>query len=53
MSGFDYLSDIADKEKSITRYEDSMPLSEYADLAYGNRQFRGLKIMDGGYCRKN
>ena len=49
MSGFDYLSDIADKEKSTTRYEDSMPLSEYADLAYGNRQSRGLKIIDGGY----
>ena len=49
MSGFDYLSDIADKEKSNVRYEDSMPLSEYADLAFGNRQSRGLKIIDGGY----
>ena len=49
MSGFDYLSDIAEKEKSKKRYEDSMPMSEYAELAYGNRQSRGLKMVDGGY----
>ena len=50
-SGLDYLSDIAERQNATNkvRYQDSMPMSEYSELAYGNSQTRGLKIIDGGY----
>lgn len=48
-TGIDYISNIQDRENLNINYEDSMSLSEYSDIAFGSRQTRGLKIVDGKY----